>query len=221
ALDLTRAFMRAFSRSGVPLKFSEGFPPAPIISFGPALGVGTESAEEFLDFETIVEIPPEELQQMLNAQMPDGLRFLSLQIIDAKSDALFKIISAAEYSVPLNSDHFNDLIKKKVNGKFNGNLADLHESVVADFMNRDIIEIEKISKGRKRMQNIKPLIKKLKVVNSKQPLQLRMILSTGSSGNVRPEAVLKQMYDDSADLLKIRRERLLVEKAGEFCSPLE
>ncbi|MCH8021479.1 TIGR03960 family B12-binding radical SAM protein [candidate division KSB1 bacterium] len=221
ALDLTRSFTRAFSRSRVPLKFSEGFHPAPIISFGPALGVGMESAEEFLDFETIVEIQPAKLLQMLNAQMPEGLRFQSLQIIDRKADALFKIISAAEYSVLLDSDDINAQIKKKVNGKFNGNLADLHQSVVTDLLNRDTIEIEKISKGRTRVQDIKPLINKLEVVNSKQPLHLRMILSTGSQGNVRPEAVLKQMYSESADLLKIKREKLFVEKKGEFYSPFE
>ncbi len=221
ALDLTRSFTRAFSRSGVPLKFSEGFHPAPIISFGPALGVGMESAEEFLDFETVVEIPPHKLLKMLNTEMPEGLRFQSVQIIDRKADALFKIISAAEYSVPLDSDEINVRIKKKVNGKFNGNLADLHQSFVTDLLNRDTIEIEKISKGRARLQDIKPLIKKLHVVNSMQPLQLRMILSTGGNGNVRPEAILHQLYNESADLLKIKREKLFVEKGGEFCSPLK
>ncbi len=43
-----------------------------------------------------------------------------------------------------------------------------------------------------------------------------MILSTGSQGNVRPEAVLKQMYGESADLLKIKREKLFVEKKVSF-----
>jgi len=180
-----------------------------------------ESAEEFLDFETIVEIPPDKILPMLNAQMPEGLRFQSLQIIDRKTDALFKIISAAEYSVPLDSDDINVQIKKKVNGKFNGNLADLHQSVVTDLLSRDTIEIEKISKGRTRVQDIKPLLIKLEVVNSKLPLHLCMILSTGSQGNVRPEAVLKQMYGESADLLRIKREKLFVEKGGEFCSPFK
>jgi len=68
---------------------------------------------------------------------------------------------------------------------------------------------------------MKPLINQLAGVNSKTPLAFVHDLSTGSQGNVRPEAVLKQMYGESADLLKIKREKLFLEKKGEFCSPLD
>ncbi|NIV93450.1 TIGR03960 family B12-binding radical SAM protein, partial [candidate division KSB1 bacterium] len=70
ALDLTRTFTRAFSRAKIPLRFSEGYNPAPVISFGPALGVGIESAQEYLDFETVVNVPVETLQKKLNAELP-------------------------------------------------------------------------------------------------------------------------------------------------------
>ena len=68
---------------------------------------------------------------------------------------------------------------------------------------------------------MKPLINQLAGVNSKTPLHLCMILSTGSQGNVRPEAVLKQMYGESADLLKNQKREIVCRKKGEFCSPLD
>jgi radical SAM family uncharacterized protein len=107
ALDLTRTFTRAFARAGVPLKYSEGYHPAPSISFGPALGVGIASAEEFLDFEAIVEIPVDQLMEKLNAQLPEGLRLKSIRKIDKNAEPLFQIIQLADYSVSLESKELN------------------------------------------------------------------------------------------------------------------
>ncbi|MFQ5709691.1 MAG: TIGR03936 family radical SAM-associated protein, partial [bacterium] len=221
ALDLTRTFTRAFSRSGIPLKFSQGFHPAPVISFGPALGVGLESAEEFLDFETIGFLRPEILLQKLNEQLPVGLQFTAVQIIDPKADSLFRIISAAEYSVSLSSKELTTEINKRLKDRFDGDLRAVHRKLVADLLKEDRIPIERISKGKRRMQDIKPLIKCIEVVNTVVPLHLRMILSTGSSGSLRPELILSKLYNCSGDLFEIRRERLLVEKGGKFCSPFE
>jgi len=180
-----------------------------------------ESAEEFLDFETIVQVPPEKLRDKLNAQLPEGLRFKSLKIIDRKTESLFQVIDAADYRVSLSGEAFNHTLKQRVNGRFNGNLADMHVSLVDDLLNRESIEITKTSKGRTRVQDIKPLIKHLKVANTEAPLHLRMRVATGSSGNVRPDIILRELYGDLADQLEIRRERLLVEQSGEFVSPLE
>jgi hypothetical protein len=80
--------------------------------------------------------------------------------------------------------------------------------------------VEKVRKGKRRTQDIRPLIRKITLANSGQPLQLRMFLGTGNSGSVRPDIVLQQLYGDAAGLLEIRRERLLIEKDGNFISPV-
>jgi len=220
ALDLTRLFTRAFNRAGVPLKYSEGYHPAPTISFGPALGVGMESAEEYLDFETVVEIEPHLLLSRLNEQIPDGLRFKQIIKIQSGADSLFKIIEAAEYTVSLQSDRLHDTLKEQLNGGWNDDPVELHRSLVAKLMQRQSIEVEKITKGKTRVQDIRPLIRELAVANSAEPLHLRMILQTGNRGSVRPEVVLKQMYGLSGDQFHIRRERLLVKRDGEYVSPM-
>jgi radical SAM-linked protein len=221
ALDLIRTFTRAFARANVPLKYSEGFNPAPNISFGPALNVGMESAEEFLDFETVVEIPAEKLLASLNEQMPDDLKFTSLAKIDRKTPSLFQIINAAEYSATLDSDELNQTLKARFNGEYNGNLTALHEDFVQKFLAQDAIEVEQIRKGELQTRDIKPLIKSIDVMNSTDPLHLRMILSTGSGGGIRPELILEKLYGVPPEHFKIRRERLLVQREGEFGSPVE
>jgi radical SAM family uncharacterized protein/radical SAM-linked protein len=220
ALDLIRTFTRAFARANVPLKYSEGFNPAPNISFGPALNVGMESAEEFLDFETVVEIPAEKLLASLNEQMPDDLKFTSLAKIDRKAPSLFQIINAAEYSASLDSDELNQTLKARFNGKYNGNLTALHEDLVQEFLKLETIEVEQMRKGELKTRDVKPLIKSIDVVNSTEPLHLRMLLSTGSGGGIRPELILEKLYGVPPEHFKIRRERLLVEKEGGFVSPV-
>ncbi|MFQ6113056.1 MAG: TIGR03960 family B12-binding radical SAM protein [bacterium] len=221
ALDLMRTFKRAFARSDVPLKYSEGFHPASLISFGPALGVGMESAEEFLDFETVVEMPCGQLLHRLNVQLPDGLKFMSIQKIDKNAKSLFEIIQVAEYSVSLDLDELREELLKKVNRNLNENLVELHKQMIAEFMNQESIEITRRHKGQKQTQNVKSLIRKIEVANSRQPLHLRLLLATGSRGGVRPEAILEKMYGISSEFFKIRRERLFVEKEGQLHSPLE
>ena len=221
ALDLIRTFTRAFARSGLPLKYSEGYHPAPIMSFGPALGVGMESAEEFMDFETVVEISPDKLLEKINVQLPEGLKFKSFQRIEKNSESLFKIIQAAQYSVFFESEELNQEIKQRVNGNHNGDLTKLHELLVSELLTKDTIEITKIRKGKTKTQDIKPLIRKIEVVNSNEHLHLRMVLSIGSEGSVRPDVVLKRLYGVPSENFTIRRERLLVERQGKLYSPIE
>ena len=94
-LDLTRAFHRAFIRASLPLKFSEGFSPHPKFSFALPLSVGTESETELADFSLQGDsLPPsEEILSRLQAQMPDGIRLLSIGprvlLPEAKSSQIF------------------------------------------------------------------------------------------------------------------------------------
>ncbi|MFQ5640610.1 MAG: TIGR03960 family B12-binding radical SAM protein [bacterium] len=220
ALDLTRTFTRAFARAKIPLKYSEGYHPAPTISFGPALSVGLESAEEFLDFETVLGIPANELLQKLNEQLPEGLQFSELTKIDRNSESLFSMIDTAEYSVTLDSELLQ--ARLRTNGsERQDNVAKQHQALIADFLSQDSVMMTKMHRGKKRARDVKPLIKKIEVMNGVQPLQLRLLLSAGRGGSVRPENLLEKIYGVSLDCFKIRRERLLVERKGVFHSPIE
>ncbi|MFQ5648704.1 MAG: TIGR03960 family B12-binding radical SAM protein [bacterium] len=223
ALDSTRTFTRAFNRSMVPLRFSQGFHPAPVISFGPALAVGMESAEEFLDFETVADIPEQELRARLNAQLPRGLEFTALAKIDARAKSLFEVIDFAEYSVLVDLAGLEEYLETRANGRAHATSVALHAAFANKLLERDSIEVKRTSKGRLRIQDVRPLIRKLEVLNSEVPLRLRLLLGSGRNGSVRPEIVLKEMYGEDVplEMFRIRRERLLVEKAGTFYSPLE
>jgi len=72
-LELMKIFMRALRRARIPLRFSEGFHPAPKISFESALPVGIESTEEHCFIEVTRHVEPPSLLKQVNQQLPDGL----------------------------------------------------------------------------------------------------------------------------------------------------
>ena len=48
-LDMLRTFQRAFRRASVPLEYSKGFNPHPLVSFAYPLGLGMTSEDEYAD----------------------------------------------------------------------------------------------------------------------------------------------------------------------------
>jgi radical SAM-linked protein len=56
--DVARMWERALRRSGLPVAWSEGFSPRPLLSFGLALPTGAESLAEYLDARLELGISP-------------------------------------------------------------------------------------------------------------------------------------------------------------------
>ena len=57
-LDVQRLFQRAFRRAKLPLAYSQGFNPHPLVSFATALSVGMTSRGEYLDVTLAEELSP-------------------------------------------------------------------------------------------------------------------------------------------------------------------
>ena len=72
-LDLLRFFKRAFRKTGVDLKYSQGFNPHPNLSFAQPLSLGYLGDNELVEFETNTCQDPVELENILKNEMPKGL----------------------------------------------------------------------------------------------------------------------------------------------------
>ena len=75
-LDLLRTFQRAFPRTELDIKNSQGYHPHPIISIVLPLPVGQSSDCELLDFEVTQDTDGSGIAEKLNTGMPSGLRVL-------------------------------------------------------------------------------------------------------------------------------------------------
>jgi radical SAM family uncharacterized protein/radical SAM-linked protein len=72
-LELVNIFLRALRRARIPVKFSEGFHPKPRVAFSNPLPTGFESEDERMILAVSRNVAPAELQEALNAQLPEGL----------------------------------------------------------------------------------------------------------------------------------------------------
>ncbi len=71
--ELQGVFERAFRRARLPLSFSQGFHPLPLVSFGRALPVGVESEAEYLDLFLRRPFVGQAVLQLLDGTLPEGI----------------------------------------------------------------------------------------------------------------------------------------------------
>lgn len=117
-LELRNVLIRAIRRSGVAVKYSEGFTPHPKITFGPALKLGVESMEEIIDVQLCGAVNTAGLLRRLNDALPDGIRFNSVEPLAPGAKPLSSFIKGFEYEVAFRGD-FDSFAVKNVVDKFN------------------------------------------------------------------------------------------------------
>ena len=84
-LEVQHIFERAMRRGGLPLAFSQGFHPLPVVSFGRALPVGVASECEWFSLFLSEIRPLDATFAAMSKGLPRGLRFVSVESIAAKA----------------------------------------------------------------------------------------------------------------------------------------
>lgn len=162
-LDFVRMFGRAMRRAHLPIAFSEGFNPHPLLTFALPLSVGYTSECEILEIVLAEVVSPEEIVEKLNFVLPEGVKILSAHV--GKSN--MKKLDIAHYEV----------------------YPEKTPAGVLDFLLQKEIFIEKKTKSGIKEVDIRPDIKDIKVGLGK----IEMILSAGSRANLKPEVVIAAM----------------------------
>lgn len=81
-LELQAVLDRALRRAGLPMAFSQGFHPMPLMSFGRALPVGVESRAEWFALTLHKILPPKEIADLLNPLLPPGMEVIRVEFVD-------------------------------------------------------------------------------------------------------------------------------------------
>lgn len=100
-LDTVRMFQRGFSACGIPVSYSQGYHPHPRMSFSPPLKTGWEGLEEC--FDCYLDSVVEDIGELCNTHLPDGLRITGNAIVAAKLPKLPVSISGARFIVRINT----------------------------------------------------------------------------------------------------------------------
>ncbi len=217
-LDIMRYFQKAIRRSGLPIKYSEGFNPHQIMSFAAPLGVGLSSSGEYMDIELKEFVPSQEALQRLQAAMVDGMEVTSFRYLPDNTKNAMSSVSAASY-----------ILSYKHPEKFPYTITELQAAKKAFFDDAGTIPIIKKTKKGERELDLKPLIYDFtisEVCNScgDSGIIFSLLVSTGSTDNIKPELVLDHFFRSmgKTDLGRydffIHREDMLTGQAPDFVS---
>jgi radical SAM family uncharacterized protein len=97
-LDRVRAWYRAVRRSELPVLYTRGFAPKPMLSFGPPLPTGVTSDGEYLDFFASAGYSGNIIRD-LGPFMPRGLRLAGARGVPRDWPTLGKVVNLGRYRV--------------------------------------------------------------------------------------------------------------------------
>lgn len=99
-LDFQRQLQLALRRARLPLSYSQGYNPHPLLKFGPPLPVGVEGDHELMDLALTHQVPSWE--RRLNEHLPRGLRLHACEMIGATvPEAIDRGVDRMDYRVVL------------------------------------------------------------------------------------------------------------------------
>jgi len=165
-LDLQQLFERALRRSGLPLRYSQGFSPKVRLNLASALPLGFTSTAEMMDFWLNQAVEPALIQQQLNAALPAGIRILSVAEVPNDLPSLQASLKSAEYKVSFKAEVDVSAV--------NANLEDLR--------NKPNLIVAR----RNKQVDLKPLVEALHWEEDK----LYLLLSSRSEASARPDELL-------------------------------
>ena len=214
-LDLMRAWERALRRSELPLAFSQGHHPHLKMSFGPPLPLGYRSRAEVFDLE-LSRPPGVDLQERLDAVLPEGLAVLRFQPILFKTPSLMSQLEGASYRV-----RFPHAILEEA-GLAHDALAPCLSRRAADLLARDHLVVRRKNEGSTREFDARPSIVALDVSLEDGSTVLDARLRFTPRASVRPEELLLELLPEAdprgAD---VERMALWSESLGRRWDPLE
>jgi radical SAM family uncharacterized protein/radical SAM-linked protein len=206
-LDMVRKLPRVFRRAGLTMRMTEGYSPRPLMSYGPALPLGSWSIAEVLDATILDDVSPEELVERLNEFTPPGLHFLGARKTPPTDPHVARLVRYADFLVAVP-----------------GTPEEI-DAALAKFLEAIEWPIERISRKSGRLQTVqtRALVEVLERVDSDllatavpelQDVEgpvVRVRLHLAGDGSIRPDELL-------ANLLGLERlEPPIVVRTQLFC----
>lgn len=192
-LDFVRFIHRVIRRANLPMEFSQGFNPHPIMTVAMPLSVGVTASGELMKIGFDGDFSEEYIKDTLNENMPRGF-----EIKDVKKDNKydFSKLDRAEYIVNIETDSQIDIDK---------------------FLENPELKVMKKSKSGIKEADIRPYIYKIEETEKGDGyITLKMCIAAGNLYNLKPETVIDAMKKYSENFIPkfftVHREKLLAGK---------
>ncbi len=228
-LDLAKALPRGFKRAGIQLSYSQGFHPMPLMSYGPALGVGMIGEAEVLDFISPEVLAPTDFLEKINRVMPEGLKFTALMGLEETAASLAKLINCAEYRVNTAAPEIQKALIERIEQQpeFKSlSISALHEKLISDLLLSEQFVISRTRKNRSQNVDVRKFVKSVRFEQTEKGDFLVMVLEISNQGGAKPVEIATAIYGidqtDQATLQsRARRSRLYSEINGQEYSLLK
>lgn len=100
-LDLQRYFQRALNRTGLPIAWTQGFNPHPVLSFGSALALGWTSEYEIVDVKLQVPMGRKRTEEAMRSALPEDLPVYETRMVEDRHPAPMAQVAASDYHIAL------------------------------------------------------------------------------------------------------------------------
>ena len=187
-LDMVRMFKRAFQRSGIRLVFSAGFNPHPKMTLAQPLSLGYTSVGEWIEFETVNDLTPDEVRISLASVLPPGIKILEISGMSPEEKSLASRCYAAEYTIAMYLDNIET------------NQPNLTERFMTfpnaeDYLSQSSIIVNKKSIKHKNSVevDIKPMIHYMNICLVDNNIFISTELAAGSNQNLSPELLIESL----------------------------
>ena len=183
-LDLMRAMQRALRRSGLPLRYSQGFNPHILLNFAAPLSVGMPGEREVMEVPIEGKMDAALFKEQLSKALPPDLPCLSVHAVDDRHPAPMAQLTAATYEAEMES--------------VPEGLGEALEKFIA------LPEIPAIRKTKSGMKpcDLKPMIYQLSLREKK----LIMTLALCEKATCKPDLLLSSLFE----FANLERPRMLI-----------
>lgn len=201
-LDLQRFFQRAVNRTGLPIAWSQGFNPHPVMSFGSALALGWTSEYEIIDIKLSAPMGRKRTEDAIRAALPEDLPVLEVRMVDDRHAAPMALVKMADYRVTLEGESAPAVLEQ-----------------IPAFMARERVTAVKKTKSGEKEINARPMV--IELTPDDTGFNARLMLTERES--IKPDllvALLAEMAGVEVPEARIHRLLLLGEDAEGRLKPL-
>ena len=181
-LDTIRFFQRTIRAAGIPIAYSEGFNPHAKVYFAMPLSVGMSSKGEYMELITKEDVDVTEVKELLNKELPEGIKILEAFVIEGKKDSLMSLVKRASYKIEIRKETLSTPIIPLIEQKM---------------LDSELLVEKKTKKGMKQV-DIKPLLMNVELNEENEKVEMVVEVAAGSSQNLSPELFLKAVLGEES-----------------------
>lgn len=173
-LDLQRFFQRAVNRTGLPIAYTQGFNPHPVMSFGSALALGWTSEYEVLEIKLSAPMGRKRTEDAVRAALPVDLPVLETRMVDDRHPAPMAQVKMSDYRITLEGENAEAILGQ-----------------IEAFMARDTVDAVKKTKSGEKSINARAMVTDLSPLPD--GFTARLMLTERES--IKPELLIGLLAD--------------------------